>query len=139
MFSRRPSTYDGRTANVGFNDIVYQGGEPYTYSDYDGSVPYVVDEFGGIKWVKGQDETSVNSETESWGYGKSVVSIEDFYSRLEAQVSALLSLSDHIWGYCYTQLTEVEQEQNGVYCYDRSSKFDISRIRAIFSREPSRE
>ena len=136
MFSRRPETYYGRTANMGFNDTSYQGGEPYSFKDYDGSIPYILDEFGGIKWVKGQDGTSVNSETESWGYGKSVVSIEDFYARLEAQVNTVLSLSGHIWGYCYTQLTDVEQEQNGIYCYDRSAKFDMTRIRAIFSREP---
>ena len=136
MFSRRPETYYGRTANMGFNDTSYQGGELYSFKDYDGSIPYILDEFGGIKWVKGQDGASVNSETESWGYGKSVVSIEDFYARLEAQVNTVLSLSGHIWGYCYTQLTDVEQEQNGIYCYDRSAKFDMTRIRAIFSREP---
>ena len=136
LFTMGTSTYYGQTNNMGFNTNVYQGGEPYTYENYDGSIPYIIDEFGGIKWVKGQDETTENSQTESWGYGKSVVSIEDFYARLEAQVNAVLSLSDHIWGYCYTQLTDVEQEQNGVYCYDRSSKFDMSRIHAIFSREP---
>ena len=40
------------------------------------------------------------------------------------------------WGYCYTQLTDVEQEQNGIYCYDRSAKFDMDRIKAIFSKRP---
>jgi hypothetical protein len=33
-------------------------------------------------------------------------------------------------------LTDVEQEQNGIYFYDRSAKFDADRIRAIFSRRP---
>ncbi|BDD07793.1 hypothetical protein FUAX_02250 [Fulvitalea axinellae] len=43
----------------------------------------------------------------------------------------------HIWGYCYTQLTDVEQEQNGLYNYDRSPKFkDAKRLRKIFSKEP---
>ena len=41
-----------------------------------------------------------------------------------------------MWGYCYTQLTDVEQEQNGIYCYDRSAKFDMDRIKAIFSKRP---
>ena len=27
-------------------------------------------------------------------------------------------------GFCYTQLTDIEQEQNGLYNYDRSPKFD---------------
>ena len=39
-------------------------------------------------------------------------------------------------GYCYTQLTDVEQEQNGIYNYDRSKKFDMSRIKKIFSKQP---
>jgi hypothetical protein len=38
--------------------------------------------------------------------------------------------------YCYTQLTDVEQEQNGIYAYDRSSKFDMRRIAAILGRNP---
>ena len=57
-------------------------------------------------------------------------------ARLEGMVDALLSLSGQMCGYCYTQLTDVEQEENGVYFYDRSSKFDMSRINAIFSRTP---
>lgn len=36
----------------------------------------------------------------------------------------------------YTQLTDVEQEQNGIYSYDRTSKFDMARIKAIFSKRP---
>ena len=41
-----------------------------------------------------------------------------------------------MFGFCYTQLTDVEQEQNGIYCYDRSAKFDMDRIKAIFSKRP---
>ena len=52
--------------------------------------------------------------------------------RLKGQVRAIESLS-HIAGYCYTQLTDVEQEENGFYTYDRSEKFDMRRIREIFS------
>ncbi len=40
--------------------------------------------------------------------------------------------TDHITGWCYTQLPDVEQEQNGIYFYDRSAKFDMNRIRSIF-------
>ena len=59
--------------------------------------------------------------------------MEDFYTRLEGLVDVVLSF-DHICGYCYTQLTDIEQEQNGIYNYDRSAKFDPDRIAAIFSR-----
>jgi hypothetical protein len=50
-------------------------------------------------------------------------------------VDALLSLT-HVAGYCYTQLTDVEQEQNGIYYYDRARKFDMARIARIFRRDP---
>jgi len=36
----------------------------------------------------------------------------------------------------HTQLTDVEQERNGIYFYDRSEKFDMERIRRIFSIAP---
>lgn len=34
-----------------------------------------------------------------------------------------------ISGFCYTQLTDVEQEQNGLYTYGRKPKFSIEKIR----------
>ncbi len=36
---------------------------------------------------------------------------------------------------CYTQLTDVEQEQNGLYTYDRQPKFDPEIIHAIFQEK----
>ena len=36
----------------------------------------------------------------------------------------------NMFGYCYTQLTDVYQEHNGIYKFDRSGKFDMERIRA---------
>lgn len=40
-------------------------------------------------------------------------------------------------GFCYTQLTDVEQEKNGIYYYDRTPKFDMKRIKSIFELIPS--
>lgn len=121
--------------NVGYNrptDV-----NVYKYLTYtQPTMPYILDEFGGIKWVKGQD-TSTGNSNQSWGYGEPPHSLEEFYARLEGQVDALMSISDNVWGYCYTQLTDVEQEQNGIYFYDRSSKFDMNRIKAIFSKKPA--
>jgi hypothetical protein len=36
-----------------------------------------------------------------------------------------------MFGYCYTQLTDTFQEQNGIYNFDRTPKFDIERIRSV--------
>ena len=98
------------------------------------NIAVVIDEFGGIKWNPAQQTES--AQNTSWGYGEAPRSLEEFYARLEGQVDAVLSLSNDIWGYCYTQLTDVEQEQNGIYYYDRTPKFDMKRIHAIFSKTP---
>ena len=93
--------------------------------------PYIVDEFGGIKWIP---KAELVFAEDSWGYGEDPKTLEEFYARLEGLVDAVLSY-DHICGYCYTQLTDIEQEQNGVYNYDRSEKFDMKRISAAFRRQ----
>jgi len=118
--------------NIGFNGLKYT--DQYNFPEYKKDMPYLVDEFGGIKWNPAQQVES--SQTASWGYGEPPRSLEELYARLEGQVNNVLSLSSDIWGYCYTQLTDVEQEQNGIYYYDRKPKFDMKRIHAIFSREP---
>jgi len=93
--------------------------------------PYIVDEYGGIKWIPSEDRVYADN---SWGYGAGPKTMEEFYTRLEGQTDVLLGL-DHIVGFCYTQLTDVEQEQNGIYNYDRSEKFDMARIKRIFQKE----
>lgn len=39
---------------------------------------------------------------------------------------------DNRFGYCYTQLTDVEQEVNGIYTYDRKLKFNAERLKKFF-------
>ena len=99
--------------------------------------PYIIDEFGGIKWDPStQTEDLDPNRQKSWGYGQAPRNIEEFYDRLDRMVRNIRKL-DHICGFCYTQLTDVEQEQNGVYFYDRSEKFDMEKIKKIFSYDPN--
>jgi hypothetical protein len=98
--------------------------------EYEGQ-PYIVDEFGGIKWIPEDRRPFADN---SWGYGEGPRTLEEFYARLEGQVKAIRD-QGHICGYCYTQLTDVEQEQNGIYNYDRTTKFDMQRIARIFRGE----
>ncbi len=88
--------------------------------DYEGQ-PLLVTEFGGISFAK--------SDWEGWGYS-SAVNDDDFLARYEAVVSGLLE-SPAIQGFCYTQLTDVEQEINGLLTYDRKPKVDLAKIRKI--------
>lgn len=92
--------------------------------------PYMVSEFGGIWWNAERDP---GDRATSWGYGAAPQSLEEFYQRFEGLCQALLDHPD-MFGYCYTQLTDVFQEQNGIYTFDRRAKFDLDRLRAIQTR-----
>jgi hypothetical protein len=64
----------------------------------------------------------------SWGYGDRVRTEDEFHERFAGLTGVLLE-DPEMFGYCYTQLTDVFQEQNGVYRFDRGAKLDIARIR----------
>ena len=104
---------------------------PKLEASYEGQ-PYLCDEFGGIKWISAENRPFADN---SWGYGADPKNEEEFYNLLAAEVDIILQVN-RLSGYCYTQLTDVEQEQNGIYNYDRSPKFDMRRIAAIFGRNP---
>ncbi len=107
---------------------LYPGRQRYTPG-----TPIFVSEWGGLKWVMEDATTDKNA----WGYGKSVESEEEFFARLDGLVDVLLN-TPSIIGYCYTQLTDVEQEQNGVLTYSREPKFQLEKFAKIFGRMPSR-
>lgn len=97
-----------------------------------GGEPYVVDEYGGTWWDASATETEQATDRQSsWGYGKRPTSIEEVYHRIK-ELTAALTNHPNIAGYCYTQLTDVEQEQNGIYTYDRQDKFDTERLKEYF-------
>ncbi|MFC7405599.1 glycoside hydrolase family 2 protein [Georgenia alba] len=91
--------------------------------------PYFVSEFGGIWWNPDHLELSGQDNTESWGYGQRVGDEEEFHARFEGLTGVLLG-DANMFGYCYTQLTDVFQEQNGIYRFDRSEKLDVEKVRA---------
>ena len=96
--------------------------------NYDGKLPFFVSEYGGIRWT----------DKDGWGYGNAPQSEEEFFARLKGLTDVLLD-NPRIFAYCYTQLTDVEQEQNGLYTYDRVPKFDPARIAPIFGRKAAVE
>ncbi|WP_433441286.1 glycoside hydrolase family 2 protein [Nonomuraea sp. CA-141351] len=107
-------------------------GTPYVNTDPEGRTwsvpyagqPYFCSEFGGIWW-----NPDVRTDESSWGYGERPTSEEELQERFAGLVGVLLG-DPRMFGYCYTQLTDVFQEQNGIYRFDRTSKLDVSRIRA---------
>ena len=84
--------------------------------------PVFASEYGGIKW----DET----DEECWGYGEAPRTKEEFVERYKGLTEALLN-NNRIFGFCYTQLYDIEQERNGLYTYSREPKFDMEIFRKI--------
>lgn len=97
------------------------GRAPFFNQPYDNQ-PIFVSEYGGIRWP---DDT-----VEGWGYGNAPATPEEFFARYKGLTETLLN-NPEIFGFCYTQLYDVEQEVNGLYTYGRAQKFDISLIRKI--------
>lgn len=96
---------------------------------YDGKLPVFISEYGGIGWTK---------EEKAWGYGNMPKSEEEFIQRFCGLTSAILD-NPRIMGLCYTQLTNVEQEQNGLYTYDRQPKFDVNIFREVLTKKAAIE
>lgn len=96
---------------------------------YDGKLPVFISEYGGIGWAL---------DEKAWGYGNMPQSPEDFVRRFRGLANAILD-NPKIMGLCYTQLTNVEQEQNGLYTYDRVPKFDPAIFKEILSRKAAIE
>jgi beta-galactosidase/beta-glucuronidase len=95
--------------------------------------PYFVSEFGGIWWDPDDTGAAGDDRRESWGYGERVRDEDGFHERFAGLVGVLLADPD-MFGYCYTQLTDVLQERNGIYRFDRSPKIDVRRVRAAQHR-----
>jgi len=119
-------------------DMLSNGGTRHVGSanrqNYPGGITFV-SEFGGIRWAAGENDATRRN---SWGYGKNVADADEFKSRFKGLCDALLD-NDRMFGFCYTQLTDVEQEQNGLYTYDRQVKFPPEWVRSVVGRKAAIE
>jgi len=93
---------------------------------YNGT-PFMMTEFGGIAYRVG----TPLAENE-WGYSGIEPTKERMLERLSGLIQALRGNSV-IAGYCYTQLTDVEQEINGLMTYDRKPKASAEEYSRIFN------
>lgn len=89
--------------------------QPYSFG-----MPVFISEYGGIQWSDGV----------GWGYGNAPKDEAAFIARYRGLTEAILQ-NKRMFGFCYTQLTDVEQERNGLYTYDRQPKFDPAVFYAI--------
>ena len=107
-----------REVQPGYRSVVLPGYQ-HTHE------PIMLTEFGGISY-RPQPSTS-------WfGYG-TVTDPEAFLSKYRELLDAILE-SSSVAGFCYTQLTDTEQETNGLLSANREPKFDIAAVRLITER-----
>jgi hypothetical protein len=94
---------------------------------YNGS-PFLMTEFGGIAFRVGAPQAA-----NEWGYSGVEPTRDAFLARLDGLVKALRA--NPVWaGYCYTQITDVEQEINGLMTFDRTPKAEPDVLRKIFAQ-----
>ena len=105
--------------------------EPETELHAYNEQPLFAGEYGGVKYIP---EGRAPWAGGSWGYGTAPVSREETIKRMRELTAVTVKAGTA--GFCYTQLTDIEQEQNGVYNYDRSSKFTTEELQSIFLQKP---
>jgi hypothetical protein len=81
--------------------------------------PLMVTEFGGLR-ISGSG---------GWGWLE-VKDRDEFLQAYRGLIDGLMDTGP-VEGFCYTQLTDVEQEQNGLLAFDRTPKVDPDLIRPI--------
>jgi hypothetical protein len=100
-------------------------------SQYRGQ-PFFISEYGGMHIKTDRDSGA------GWGYDGAGLTVEAFFTRYQGLTDVLLD-NPNMFGFCYTQLTDIEQEQNGIYFYDRAPKYDVARLRKINQRSAAYE
>lgn len=87
--------------------------------------PIMISEFGGTAFVN----EAVGAK---WGYGDGVKNLDEYVDRLRGLIRAIDSIP-FIGGYCYTQLSDVYHEVNGLTEFDRTPKASPDVIAKILS------
>lgn len=97
--------------------------------------PIICTEFGGINIARAAAEKSGEARDEKenrerdWGY-TTATSSEDLLQRIGKMMTGIVN-GGEICGFVYTQLTDIEQEVNGLYTPDRKEKLDTGAVRKI--------
>lgn len=115
--------------------------EPLLYNErnntelrYKAGLPVNLSECGGIMLGDKINTITVNEgavqNTDNWGYGKGETDGESFVIRYKALMETIMKYPI-LSGFCYTQLYDVEQEQNGFYTYDRKDKLTVKQKNTI--------
>lgn len=94
-----------------------------------GKEAFMVTEYGGIAFTSFGRQGEMGG-METWGYHDKVSDEETFFERFQSLTDAIRRIP-YCQGYCYTQLTDVMQEINGVMTVDRKPKINAERFAAV--------
>ncbi|HOX36756.1 MAG TPA: glycoside hydrolase family 2 TIM barrel-domain containing protein [Candidatus Brocadiia bacterium] len=130
-YDQNPATFKARHDAMIADESKYFTNFPDRCAPRKGQ-PYFVSEYGGIWWNPGQ------KDQKAWGYGDRPKSEKEFVKRFRLLTHALMD-NPKMFAFCYTQLTDVEQEVNGLYTFDRKPKFDPAAISAIMKKKAAIE
>lgn len=107
----------------GYDELYPQGWPLFAEGEkYEGQ-PVLFTEFGGRAM-------QADAKGGAWGYSGAAANEEEFLKQLESIMQGVRSCN--FQGYCYTQLTDVQQEVNGLLTTERKPKADIQKLKAIF-------
>lgn len=90
--------------------------------------PIMLTEFGGLAYV---DSARTTVAADAWGYAL-VTDGGEFERRIRDLVDAVNGQSQYS-GFVWTQLTDVQQEINGLLYFDRAPKLPIQMLRKLFA------
>ena len=128
-YEQYPEVFRERYGNLEPGDTCYDEKEGRQH--YDGSQPLFMSEYGGTFWAEKEENRRPVHQDEGWKRWKEPESEEEVCERYVGLTEVLLD-SQAFCGFCYTQLTDVEQEINGLYTYDRKKKFSDEVYRKIY-------
>jgi len=90
--------------------------------------PLMCTEFGGLNIAAPKQD----ADSKDWGY-ITADNANDLVKRVEGQISAFL-MTPGLSALVYTQLSDIEQEVNGLYTYDRKPKVEPAKMKAVFEK-----
>ena len=105
---------------------VYHSGKSALANGYEyKGQPIIISEYGGIAF---------NNDDSGWGYGNKVNTKEDFIKRFDDITTAVKKIP-YCCGFCYTQVSDVQQEINGLMDMERNFKVEPEIIQEINERK----
>ncbi len=123
--------YEERKADVieekyedGYDHLYPQGWPLFATGHGHEGQPVLLTEFGGIalQGLKG----------DAWGYNEAATDGEDLLDKLKEIFKGIKRTE--FQGFCYTQLTDVQQEVNGLLTVDRTPKLASEKLKAILDK-----